>query len=96
MKMHPIVDTVCVYADPEKSCTVALIVPIKANIMEYQEQLCLNSSISFEDLCENEAVVDFILKSMTSLVKNDLELFETPRQIKVSSNNFELLLIFYL
>ena len=85
MKIHHIVDTVCVYADPEKSCTVALIVPIEAKMMEYQEELCLNNSSSFEDLCENEDVVNLILKSMTALVKNDLERFEIPRQIKVSS-----------
>ena len=53
--------------------------------MDYREQLGVNNSSTFEDLCENEAVVDLILKSMTSLVKNDLQRFEIPRQIKVSS-----------
>ena len=84
IKIHPIVDTVCVYADPEKSCTVALIIPVESKMMEYREQLCLNKPCTFEDLCENEAMVDFILKSVKSFVKNDLERFEIPRQIKVS------------
>ena len=84
IKIHPIVDTVCVYADPQKSCTVALIFPVESKMMEYREQLCLNKTCTFEDLCDNEAMVDFILKSVRAFVKNDLERFEIPWQVKVS------------
>ena len=81
--MHPIVDTVCVYADPEKTCTVALIIPAEGKLMDFRDQLCLSNNISMTDLCKNETLVDLVLKDVMATAKNGLERFEIPQQIKV-------------
>ena len=81
--MHPIVDTVCVYCDPERSSTIALIIPLEEKLLEFKNQLCLEDATTKEELCVNQTMVDMILKSMTMLVKNKLEKFEIPQQIQV-------------
>ena len=84
VKLHSIVDTVCVYADPEKTSVVALIVPMDAKLQDIRNQLGLSSSTSKEDLCNNETLVDAVLKEIIEMAKQQLERFEIPRKIKVS------------
>ena len=85
IKVHPIVDTVCVYADPERFCTVAFIIPILDKLLEFRAQIGLNDITSMDELCKNETLADVILKSIRSMVKDQLERFEIPQEIKVSS-----------
>ena len=77
------VDIVCVYAHPEKTCTVALIIPMEAKLMEFRDQLGLSNMLSKEDICGNEALVNVILESVKAMAKKELEWFEVPQQIKV-------------
>lgn len=83
LKVHPLVDTVCVYADPQRTATVALIIPADGKLLEFRDQLCLPNTLSREDLCTNETLVDVILKSVTNFVQNKLERFEIPQQVKL-------------
>ena len=85
IKLHPIVDTVCVYADPEKTSVVALITPMEAKLHEIRDQLGIASSKSKDDHCNDDDVLDIVLKEMIEMAKPQLERFEIPRQIKVSS-----------
>ena len=73
---------VCVYADPEKTCTVALIIPTEGKLMEFKDELGLINT-TMEDLCKNETLVDLVLKNVTTVAKKGLERFEIPQQIKV-------------
>ena len=87
IKIHPIVDTVCIYADPEKTSVVALIVAIDAKIIEIGDNLGITSFKSKEELYNDETLVAFVLKEMIEMAKSQLERFETPRQIKVRIKN---------
>ena len=85
VKLHSIVDTVCVYADPEKTSVVALIVPMDTKLQDTRNQLGLSSSTSKEELCANETLIDVVLKEIIEMAKPHLERFETPRKIAVLS-----------
>ena len=84
IKLHPIVDTVCVYADPEKTSVVALITSMEPTLHEIRDQLGISSSTSKDELCNNDDVQGIVLKEMIEMAKPQLERFEIPRQIKVS------------
>ena len=77
-------DTVCVYADSEKSCAVALIIPLEVTLSKFKDQLSLSDITSKEELCTSEKLIDAILKSMTTMVKDKLARFEIPQQITVN------------
>ena len=85
IKLHPIVDTVCVYADPEKTFVVALITSMEPKLHEIRDQLGISSSTSKDELCNNDDVQGVVLKEMIEMAKPQLERFEIPRQIKVSN-----------
>ena len=85
VKLHSIADTVCVYADPEKTSVVALIVPMDAKLQDIRNQLGLSSSRTKEELCVNETLIDAVLKEIIEMAKPHLEHFEIPRKIAVLS-----------
>ena len=85
VKLHSIADTVCVYAHPEKTSVVALIVPMDAKLQDIRNQLGLSSSRTKEELCVNETLIDAVLKEIIEMAKPHLEHFEIPRKIAVLS-----------
>ena len=85
VKLHSIVDTVCIYADPEKTSIVALIVPMDAKLQDIRDRLGLSSSTSKEELCANETLIDDVLREIIEMAKPRLESFEIPREIMVLS-----------
>ena len=85
VKLHSIVDTVCVYADPEKTSVVALIVPMDVKLQDIRNQLGLSSSTSKEELCANETLIHVVLREIIEMAKPRLESFEIPREIMVLS-----------
>jgi long-chain acyl-CoA synthetase len=82
IKIHPLVDTVCVYADPTKTATVALIIPDHSKLLELRDQLnifyCYETK---EDLYKNPVVIDWVLKDIATYVSRRLENFEVPKGI---------------
>ena len=93
VKMHPLVDTVCVYADPTKTATIALILPDNAKLFELKEKLGVCSHSEHEDdeqlnntrefLCKNAMLVDHVLKDVIKHVSGQLQNFEIPKAIKL-------------
>ena len=56
LKTHQLVDNICVYADSQKTHTVALLVPIRDQLEKFAAKE-INSdfqSMSFEQLCEDD------------------------------------------
>merc|ERR1719347_1219477 len=78
MKTTPLVDNICVYADSNKTHTVAMVVPVK----EPLEKLATKKDLSFEDLCKDEEVLKSVVQQLFKHGKNNgLEKFEIPTVI---------------
>jgi len=78
MKINPLVDNICVYADSNKTHTVAMVVPDRNNI-EKMARDPSNAETAFEDLCKDPKVLEtFVKKLMDHGKKNGLEKFEIP------------------
>ena len=56
LKTHQLVDNICVYADSQKTHTVALLVPIRDQLEKFatKEKNSDFQSMSFEQLCEDD------------------------------------------
>lgn len=63
LKTCPIVENICVYGDPTKHYTVALIVPNPSQLIAIGNRLGLNS-LNFEQLCVNQAVEKTVLQEI--------------------------------
>ena len=89
IKIHPLVDTVCVYADPTKTATVALIIPDSTTLFELKNQLNISDIENVENkratLCKNPVLIDYVLKDISNYVSKRLERFEIPKAITLVS-----------
>jgi len=89
LKTHQLVDNICVYADSQKTHTVALLVPIRDQLEKFAAKE-INSdfqSMSFEQLCEDDNLEKAIVKTLFDHGrKHGLEKFEIPTKIKLVSN----------
>lgn len=63
LKTHPLVENICVYADPRKKSTVALVVPSKPHLEELAGHL--GNVESYERLCDNPEIVQAVLDQLT-------------------------------
>merc|ERR1719347_1879897 len=83
LKTHPVVDNICVYADSNKTHTVAMVVPIQ-EALERLAQNYMNYDASYEDICNDPGVVQEVLKTLSAHGKNNgLEKFEIPTEIQL-------------
>ena len=77
LKIHSLVDQVCVCADPNQSFTVALIIPDEAKLLKMG-----SDSSTLEQVCSDPKIIEDLLKSLTKHGLNSgLEKFEIPKQI---------------
>lgn len=77
----PLVDNICVYGSPFHWYLIALIVPNRNNVTAIADKLKVDSS-SFEQVCENKAVIDAVRKELEAHGKrNKLEKAEIPAKI---------------
>jgi hypothetical protein len=60
LKTCPVVENICVYGDPTKQYTVALVVPSPSQLVSLGSRLGLNS-LNFEQLCANQTVEKAVL-----------------------------------
>jgi len=86
IKVHPLVDTVCVYADSTKTATVALIIPDFSKLLELRDQLIIPDNYERnEDLCKNPILIDWVLQDVATYVSRRLQNFEVPKGITLVS-----------
>lgn len=80
LKLCPLVDNLCVYANSNKMYTVCLIVPNRKNL----EQLAFNIgvTIGWPYICDDPLVVAAVLKEVQMQgLKSKLEKFEIPQRL---------------
>ncbi|XP_069684265.1 fatty acid CoA ligase Acsl3-like isoform X1 [Periplaneta americana] len=83
LKTCPVVENICVYGDPTKQYTVALVVPNPAHLMALGSKLGL-SNLNFEQLCVNQTVEKAVLQEIGEHGKKcKLEKFEVPAAVKL-------------
>merc|ERR1719347_2274566 len=83
LKTTPLVDNICVYADSNKTHTVAMVVPIQ-EALERLAKNYMNYDASYEDICNDPGVVQEVLKTLSAHGKNNgLEKFEIPTEIQL-------------
>jgi long-chain acyl-CoA synthetase len=78
MKTSPYVDNICVYGDSSKLFTVALVVPIPAQLQKLAEKMGRNG-VSFEVMCKDPELAKAVLKELQDHgTKSKLQKFELP------------------
>ena len=81
LKICPLVDNLCVYADPNRNSTVAIVIPDPVKLDDIADRLA-RRNVSKEELCRESAVVAEILKKLTDHGRAmKLEKFEIPKAI---------------
>ena len=51
LKIHSLLDNICVYAKSSESFAVAIVVPDEVKLMEFSEKLILKKGMPHEELC---------------------------------------------
>ena len=84
LKIHPLIDNICVIADSSKTYCVALVVPDMARLTELaiQLELCLG----YKELCENPLVIETVTGQLTEHAKETLQKFEIPQKYALIYN----------
>ena len=87
LKIHNLLETICVIAKPSKSYTIAIIVPKHSALMELALVTKNDySGMNFEELCIDERIKEEVLKSITSHgLSLGLEKFEIPKKIYLTT-----------
>ena len=82
LKIHSVIDNICVCARPSESFTVALIVPDENKLKILASELLINQDISFEDMCMDYKVIAEVLRQVTAHgLQMGCEKFEIPKAI---------------
>jgi long-chain acyl-CoA synthetase len=77
LRSCPIIENICVYGDPTKGFVICLVVPDRNKLTEMAEKLNLANE-SFEENCNDTALIAEFLKELQSYGKKSLEKFEIP------------------
>ena len=82
IKLHPMVDMVCVYADSMQTATIAFIIPDITKLYELANQCNISyDTASRKDLCNSPLLTEYALKDIKRYVSGKLEKFEIPKEI---------------
>ncbi|CEF59893.2 AMP-dependent synthetase/ligase domain-containing protein [Strongyloides ratti] len=75
-----LVDNICVVVNPQKSHTVALIVPNQNNLTKFAEKMGIVDK-SWEDICNDSRIKDSFVSEIKKFSKPNLERFEIPTKV---------------
>ena len=84
LKIHNLLENICVCAKSSETFTVALAVPEHSALVALSSKLILKDAtgMTYEELCSDEKLVKEVLKKLTSHgLSLGLEKFEIPKQI---------------
>jgi len=83
LKTHGLVENICLYADPSKDFTVAVIVP---SLTYMNETLELKTNVTAETCNNNDEVMPKVVAALTKFgLKNGLQKFELPQQVHLDA-----------
>ncbi|XP_017797375.1 PREDICTED: long-chain-fatty-acid--CoA ligase 4 isoform X1 [Habropoda laboriosa] len=88
LKTCPVVENICVYGDPHKAYTVALVVPNQYYLEEIAKKLGIAGK-SLEELCNNPQVEKAVLQELVEQAKKcNLQKFEIPGAVKLCAEQW--------
>lgn len=76
MKTCGIVENICVYGDPSKQFTVALVVPNQKHLEDLAQRLGI-SGVEFEELCKMSVMEKAVIKELAEHAKKCMSLLFT-------------------
>lgn len=83
LKVSPVVENICVYADSTANFTIALIIPAQKRILDIAKNLNIEST-DMEVLCNNQDIVKEVSKKCNEQAKiGKLERYEIPQKIRL-------------
>ena len=81
MKINPLVDSVCIVAQSDKSFTAAIVVPDKDNLSRLSKELG-KYGFSVDELCQDNAVKQAFCERLSQYgISMGLEKFEVPKKV---------------
>ena len=86
LKIHPLIESICIIAEPTKSYCVALIVPDMNKLIELAKSLNIKST--YDDLCLNPNIIIAVTEHIQNHGKKHLEKFEIPKRIALLSDHW--------
>ena len=87
LKIHPLVDSICVIADTSKSYCIALIVPDSGKLSELAKSRNICSS-TFADLCLHPDIIGIMTQQIQEHGNLHLTKFEIPKRIALLSEQW--------
>ncbi|CAL4119140.1 unnamed protein product [Meganyctiphanes norvegica] len=88
LKACPLVDNICVYADPTKDNCVAIVSPVQQNLEELASSLG-KTDLRLEKLCLDDDISKAVLKMLINVGKKArLEKFEFPSRVHLTSERW--------
>jgi len=88
LKTCPLVDNICVYADPTKDTCVAIVSPVQENLEELAKSIGKEET-RLEALCLDSDVNKEVLKMLISVGKRArLEKFEFPSRVHLTTEKW--------
>ena len=81
LKVHPLVETVCAYAESSKNETVALVVPDEKKLREMAAED--KRALPFRQLCADADLTLAVIESIAAHAKGKLEKVEIPKAISL-------------
>jgi len=85
LKTVPVVENICIYGDPTKMFTVALVVPVENHLKAMAEKIGIQET-NFEKLCEEPKLAEAVLQELVATgKKSKLAKFEIPGVVHLCS-----------
>ena len=86
LKVHPLVENICVVADSSKTFCVALLVPDMAQLTELAMKLEI--CLGFDELCENANLTETVTQILIEFSQRELQKFEIPHRFALISKSW--------
>lgn len=84
LKLCPVVDNLCIYADSSKMFTVCLVVPNRKHIEALASKINLPDDVVWPDMCDHPSMQQAVLRALQEHgLKCKLEKFELPQRVKL-------------
>jgi len=89
LKLHPLLENICVCGRSSETFCVALIVPSKPALIQFAKEVLNKEGFSAKELTQDRSVCDAIADAMLAFGKTrGLEKFEIPRKIALVTDEW--------
>jgi len=81
LKLHPLIDNICVFARSSENFSVAIVVPSRTELTKFSKEVVYKTGFTEEQLALDRSVMDAISQAMMTFgLAKGLQKFEVPRK----------------